>query len=313
MSNTTGIQWTDATWNPVSGCTKVSRGCKNCYAETWAGRHMGEFSKDRDRKFTDIRCHPEKLDIPLRWRKPRRIFVNSMSDLFHEDVPAPFIDLVFAAMAQAPHHTFQVLTKRPKRMLDWFRTGDPHLRMTRCFVNFKDYTTPVGPWPLPNVWLGVSVEDQATADERIPLLLQTPAAVRFVSAEPLLGPVDVGSHLACKGCGTRHRKALPTGAIDCCPDGGHMLDWIIVGGESGPGARPFDIQWARDIIAQCKAASVPVFVKQLGAAPLCDGADCRPMKLGRVDGRRFDMRLRDRKGADMAEWPEDLRVREFPR
>jgi protein gp37 len=196
------IEWTDATWSPVTGCTKVSEGCRHCYAETMAKRFWG------DRHFGDVQCHPDRLEQPLRWRKPRRVFVNSMSDLFHPAVPDDFIDRVFAVMALCPQHTFQVLTKRPERMRAWFDGGE-HLRMTRCFRNFQHYTKPVGPWPLPNVWLGVSVEDQATADERIPVLLDTPSALCFVSAEPLLGEIDLGMWLL-GGGGRCREQRLPS-------------------------------------------------------------------------------------------------------
>lgn len=357
--NKTGIEWCDETWNPVSGCSKVSQGCKHCYAERVFQRAYshdrvimgcvgpGGEPATRPRNFTDVRCHEDRLDQPLRMRKPRRIFVNSMSDLFHEDVPDEFIAEVWTTMSMAAKHTFLVLTKRPARMLAW---------ITRCANGgglgwiTHDGTEParayngtgivVGKtdnWPLRNVWLGVSVEDQATADERIPLLLQTPAAVRFVSYEPALGPVNLrrieSPHHAIpidalNGIDSRGDGWL-TGAIQPAP----TLDWVIVGGESGPGARPFDVQWARDIVAQCKAASVPVFVKQLGARPV-DGAMFDIVCNGKVhysrpqsdpliaeahacpgySVRSHDMRrlLRDRKGGDPSEWPEDLRVREWP-
>lgn len=194
----TGIVWTDETWNPVTGCTKVSQGCKHCYAERdWHRlQHLPRFA---GRAFTDVVCHPERLDQPLRWAKPRRIFVNSMSDLFHEDVPDEFIDQVFAVMALAKQHKFQVLTKRPQRMLDYCKTLGRHHEIDRVSIAAKRISNKTGfswrmcdeGWCLPNVWLGVSVEDQATADQRIPILLQTPAAVRWISAEPLLGPIDL--------------------------------------------------------------------------------------------------------------------------
>jgi protein gp37 len=194
------------TWNPVTWCTKVSAGCKNCYAEGVANRFWG------DRKFTDVRTHADRLDEPLRWRKPRRVFVNSMSDLFHEYVPDEFIDRVFAVMSLAPQHTFQVLTKRPRRMREYVRSRtaeqcllaadegrargvmaeEPRLSFfARALLGSINGGVSKRDWPLPNVWLGVSCEDQKSADERIPLLLRTPAAVRFLSCEPLIGPVDL--------------------------------------------------------------------------------------------------------------------------
>lgn len=314
---TTSIQWTDETWNPVTGCTKVSAGCKNCYAEKVADRFWG------DRKFTDVRTHAERLEAPLRWRKPRRVFVNSMSDLFHEDVPDEFIDHVFAVMAQARKHTFQVLTKRPDRMrvfmLRW-----PVGSAVAALPRIPSYTEMTKDdlidvrhtfWPLPNVWLGVSVEDQKAADERIPLLLDTPAAVRFLSCEPLLGPVDLRrwmAHVAsyvpdapspsgkvqvrCTICG----RITPGMERECRTMAmvSRPIDWIIVGGESGPRARPCNIAWIRSIVEQCKAADVAVFVKQLGASP--------------HDRNVEELLLNDGKGGDPSEWPEDIRVRQFP-
>lgn len=289
MSDKTGIQWTDATWNPVSGCSKVSLGCKNCYAERdWARLSKNPKSPYFGRAFTDVKCHPERLDQPLRWRAPRRIFVNSMSDLFHEDVPSLFISHVFAIMALTKEHTFQILTKRPARMREYLleiQNDDKDLqRWGRCapekhpcsagYIEDRD-------WPLANVWLGVSVENQAAADERIPILLDTPAAVRFLSVEPLLEHVDLGI--------TRRTP---------------KLDWVIIGGESGPNARPCNVDWIRSILNYCRAAKVPAFVKQLGANP----------DLGFDE---FNLRganpLFDRHGGDPAEWPADLRIRGFPR
>lgn len=244
---TTKIEWTDETWNPVTGCSKVSQGCKNCYAERIFPRAYGK------RQFTDVRCHPERLNAPLHWKKPRRIFVNSMSDLFHENVPDEFIDRIFAAMALCQQHMFQVLTKRPERMRSYLRQVSDERDMQRwinaaveltdspCAVHIEDLD-----WPLPNVWLGVSVEDQATSDQRIPLLLQTPAAVRFISAEPLLGPIDL-LHI-------KHTINPPSYP---------QLDWVIVGGESGPSARPSHPDWFRSLKEQCQAAGVACFMKQI--------------------------------------------------
>jgi protein gp37 len=312
MGDGTGIAWTDATWNPVRGCSRVSEGCRNCYAERIAARFSGPgkpFEGFAEHpaysQGTPAACHrparprwtgkvalvPEKLDEPLHWRKPRRVFVNSMSDLFHESLPFEDIDLVFAAMAQAPRQTFQVLTKRPQRAREYFSKRDPHLAMTRCFRNFKDYEKPVGPWPLPNVWLGVSAEDQGTLRERAWTLLKTPAAVRFISLEPLLGPVDLNEpELLCDAW----RRG---GTI------GTYLDWVIVGGESGPKARPCDVAWIRRVVEQCRETKTAVFVKQLGARPTGE-----PWAVN----RKFSPLVNSRSGSDPAEWPEDLRVREFP-
>lgn len=326
----TSIEWTDATWNPVTGCTKVSAGCKSCYAEKVAERFWG------DRAFTDVRWHADRLDAPLRWRKPRRVFVNSMSDLFHDAVPDEFIDLVFAVMVLAPQHTFQVLTKRPERMRDYFGSmversvaieevdvvanarrrcaGEDDPRGSRSWhsetARFAKGLAAVHAMgrrgiPLPNVWLGVSCEDQRAADERIPLLLQTPAAVRFLSCEPLLGPIGI-----------------PNGWLGEF-DGQGGIDWVIAGGESGPGARPCDVAWIRSIVEQCNAERVACFVKQLGAKPVArDRWDMSEQVFTDLDASEDGwseadgavvMPLRDRKGGDPSEWAEDLRVREFPR
>lgn len=258
MADKTGIEWTDATWNPVTGCTKVSAGCDHCYAETIARRFAGGPAYPNG---FDVTLRAHKLDQPLRWTRPRRVFVNSMSDLFHQDIPESFILGVFGVMAQAEQHTFQVLTKR-------------HARMRALLTRWADEV----PWlaePLPNVWLGVSVETQQWADIRIPALLDTPAAVRFISAEPLLGPIKLGAFVdesiarrdgghdgLCDGanggcfvpwcrCSCHHRE-YPT------------LDWVIVGGESGPGARPMHPAWARTLRDQCSAAGVPFLFKQWG-------------------------------------------------
>lgn len=273
MSDKTKIEWTESTWNPVTGCTKVSQGCKHCYAERdWARmQHVPSYS---GRKFTDVACHPERLDIPLRWKKPRLIFVNSMSDLFHESVPGDFIEQVFGVIALAKQHTFQILTKRPDRMRSWLSKAtmavndkDPSA-LTSYFPKLAGYLdNPVAyhTFPLPNVWLGVSVEDQQAADERIPLLLQTPAAVRWISAEPLLGPVDLtncGGANAITGIDGRETYWADFPFDHVLP--GTTLDWVVVGGESGPNARPMHPDWARSLRDQCAAAEVPFLFKQWG-------------------------------------------------
>lgn len=315
MSGKTRIEWATDQWNPITGCSKVSHGCKHCYAE----REWPRLAAPRDkpniytgRAFTAVSCHPEKLDIPLRWTKSRRIFVNSMSDLFHEDVPDEFIDQVFAVMASAPHHTFQVLTKRPERMRTYVSDGSLYDRLQRAAYTIRAewpgrhalHRVPItdpSRFPLRNVWLGVSVEDQATADERIPLLLQTPATVRWISAEPLLGTVDL-FHVRNS---TSNALSEEVGVVFH----GKELDWVVVGGESGPQSRPFDIVWARNIIAQCKAANVACFIKQLGARP---GYRGKPPFNDWHDLYSNGERLRDRKGGNPSEWPSDLCVREYP-
>lgn len=265
MSDNTHIEWTDATWNPVWGCTAVSPGCDHCYAETLVNGRLAHLHPGG---FGVVRLRPEQLDKPLRWRRPRRIFVNSMSDLFHQDVPDEFIARVFAVMALAPQHTFQVLTKRHGRMRsllasEAFRhtlavaasdqVGEPPFEP--CPTFHRVFET----WPLPNVWLGVSVENQHWADIRIPALLQTPAAVRFISVEPLLGPVKL----------TRLHAHCPThdfpGGFCTGPCGDVIIpDWVIAGGESGPGARPMHPDWARSLRDQCAAAGVAFLFKQRG-------------------------------------------------
>jgi protein gp37 len=245
MSDNTGIEWTDATWNPVTGCTEVSPGCDHCYAKTFAERWRGTPGHYFENGF-DVQLRPDKLEQPLRWKKPRKIFVNSMSDLFHDQIPDEYIVEVFAVMAAARQHTFQVLTKRHARM--------------RSLVSSEKFWADVDhwacgqhgvidmPWPLPNVWLGVSAENQQWAGIRIPALLETRSAVRFVSAEPLLGPIDFTYWLN-GGFG----QVSPAD-----------IDWVIVGGESGRGARPMHPDWPRDIRDACHASGTAFLFKQWG-------------------------------------------------
>lgn len=259
MAGTTSIEWADATWNPTVGCTKVSPGCDNCYAETLVNRFAGH-NKGFPNRFDVMTLRGEDhLTLPLRWQKPKRIFVNSLSDLFHQDVPDEFIARVFAVMALAPRHTFQLLTKRHGRMRallnsELFRRQmyDALVALDYAWINANQVA-----WPLTNVWLGVSVEDQKRADLRIPALLDTPAAVRFLSCEPLLGPITF-----------RWAKWQPfsddPNVWNNELDGLRRLDWVIVGGESGPGARPMRPDWARSIRDQCQAAGVPFLFKQWG-------------------------------------------------
>lgn len=231
MGTRSNIEWTELTWNPVTGCTKISQGCKNCYAERMAKR-LKAMGSDRYRNEFAITLHPDLLDQPKRWRSPRLVFVNSMSDLFHPDIPAEYIAQVFQTMADCPQHTFQVLTKRSDRLAE---------------------LAPTLPWP-ENVWMGTSVEDRRVT-HRIGDLLKVPAAVKFLSCEPLIGPLD---NLPLKG-----------------------IQWVIVGGESGPRARPMQRQWAQSILKQCRAASVPFFFKQWGGP--------RKDLTGRaLDGRLYD-------------------------
>ncbi len=344
-----GIAWTDETWNPIRGCSRVSEGCRNCYAEKVAARFSGpglpyeglvEFGTKGARWIGTTRFVTEHLADPLRWKRPRRVFVNSMSDLFHESISNEQIAAIFGVMAAAPQHTFQVLTKRPERMREWFRWveaelldgGDAEVRQCigaadRLVDRATHVTYPA--WPLRNVWVGVSVENQETADERVPHLLATPAAVRWVSYEPALGPVNFDLP-RCGTCGESSNCVSDDGGTPWCSEhdeecsSGHWLDftsedgtrandgitWIVVGGESGSGARPFDLAWARSVVEQCRDAGTAVFVKQLGALPVEEGVDPGCVWLGRNPSSLI--RLRDRKGADVSEWPADLRVREWP-
>ncbi len=231
MAEHSSIEWTQATWNPVTGCSKVSTGCKHCYAERLALR-LQAMGSARYRDGFAVRLHPSALDLPKRWRQPRMIFVNSMSDLFHEHVPLEFIQRVFATMHDCPHHIFQILTKRSARLRE---------------------LAPALDWS-PNIWMGVSVENERVLS-RIRDLQTVPAQVRFLSCEPLLGPLD-----------------------DLPLDGIH---WVIVGGESGPGARPMKKEWALSILEQCRRANVPFFFKQWGGV--------RKDRTGReLEGRTYD-------------------------
>lgn len=293
------IEWTDATWNPITGCAVVSPGCSNCYAMRLAGtrlaHHPSRAGLTRDTKAGpvwtgEVRFNEEWLTQPLRWKRPRQIFVCAHGDLFAEGVPDAWIDRVFAVMALAPQHTFQVLTKRSARMREYM--ADPHtpgriydLVCDLAVIEAVDVVLVapgfeagaptgrrvlLGLWPVPSVWVGVSAEDQRRADERIPDLLATPAAVRWVSAEPLLGPLDLWLYLD-----PQHQFR-------------RRLDWIVAGGESGPGARPMLIEWARSLRDQCNGAGVAFFMKQLSG----------------LNGRAIK---------NIAQFPADLRVRENPR
>lgn len=347
----TKIEWTHVpgykgeTWNPVIGCARVSAGCRNCWAEKmarrlvemsghngtgggpyaevvkWDGRSpVGSADEAGAEYGTPLPLWngnalflPERLDQPLRWRKPRCIFVPSMGDLFHRDITNEQIAAVFGVMAACPQHIFIIATKRARGMRGWFdwlrvlraqALGDAEVRI--CIGAADRYGLRRGhvdypPWPLPNVWLGVSVENQPTADERIPLLLQCPAAVRWVSYEPALGPVDWRNIVDSEG----GRYDSLTGGMSGSEDqGGPALDWIVCGGESGPGARPFDVNWARATIEQCRETATACFIKQLGAHPVRSQPGAGPGAYGVV--------LRHRKGADPDEWPAGLRVRQYP-
>jgi protein gp37 len=307
-----------AVWNPSVGCTRVSDGCTNCYAfalhdkrykanrdalqkalhldrvPTEAivavargasdARVIFPWPRQYDLPFSRVQLLPERLDAPIRTRKPTCYFVDSMADLFHEDVPDDYIDRVFLTMAKARQHRFLVLTKRPERM----RSYMDHFLNDLCY---EESGCPVVASHVANVWLGTSVEDQASADERIPHLLGTPATVRFLSCEPLLGPVDLTS----THTGDPHWSALRGSFMADLPG----VDWVIVGGESGPRARPMDLAWARSLREQCHSAGVAFFMKQLGSRPVVQTVPVASV---------FEAH-----GRDMGEWPEDLRVRDWPR
>lgn len=259
---TTKIEWVKnsdgtpgVTWSPVTGCSHSGMpGCDNCWARRMATRLKGRCGYPADDPFK-VTFHPERLEQPLRWRKPRRVFVCSMGDLFHEDVPDDFIDRVFATIALCPQHTFQQLTKRPERMAAWIKAAS--------IV-----------WPLQNVWLGTSASTQEDLERNWPDLRRTPTVVRFISLEPLLGSIDI-------------RRVYSGNMNESCHT---EVDWVIIGAESGPKARPCDPEWIRSVVRQCQQAHVPVFVKQIHL-------DGNPRRLSK----------------NMAEWPDDLRVREMPK
>lgn len=321
-----GIEWTDETLNPIVAidfdggvgwhCEHVSAGCVNCYAEEM--NHKRRF--DRGTGLEYIRQNRSKVRIeldekvllkPLHWKKPRRVFVGSMTDLFAEFVPDEMLDRIFAVMALTPHITYQLLTKRPERMREYLTKsamppwGSTHFEQRRTrVINAAHYLIPQqgkavvdywdGALPLPNVWLGTSVEDQAAADTRIPELLATPAAVRFLSCEPLLEPVSLAYLLHDSDCW----MATEGDPCVCNEPREDHIGWVIFGGESGAHARPCNIEWIRDGVRQCQSARVPVFVKQVSKHPVDAGTTYT---------------MKHPHGADMTQWPwPELRVREFP-
>jgi protein gp37 len=319
----TKIEWTDMSWNFLRGCTMISHGCAHCYAMLQAHRFnypggayegLTEMGPNGPRWNGNIRVVDDKLAEPLSVRKPAKWFVNSMSDLFHDDVPEETIEEAFAVMALADRHCFQILTKRPERMRE-ILDGEFFWAMVegRAQRRYHEQTgEDPSMWlavhgPLQNVWLGVSVEDQETLESRQPILCEVPAAVRFLSYEPALGPI--------RGIDLR-------------------VDWVIIGGESGPSARPFDINWARQVLYECTAVDIRCFVKQFGSRPWassfdgvkadhlfnpcgheCNCCDDCPSNDGQIseDEHPKIMRLKDKKGADPSEWPLDLKVQQFPR
>jgi protein gp37 len=303
MGDKSKIEWTEATWNPTTGCDRVSPGCDHCYAMNLAPRlkAMGSKRYQRDGNPATsgpgfgLSLHPDALTLPIRWTKPRRIFVNSMSDLFHDEVPDEFIAEVFAVMALASRHTFQVLTKRHSRMRSLL-ASKRFAVLVGNRISKRDAYVRAPALPLPNVWLGVSVEDQKWADIRIPALLDTPAAVRWLSMEPLLGPIDLGIDDPHRGHESDDVNGHPHPPIclTCSTDehdveyfrrnpirAGLGIDWVVVGGESGLASRPMQIGWARSLRDQCTSAGVPFFFKQWGGrTPKANGRE--------LDGRTWD-------------------------
>ncbi len=262
------IEWTEKTWNVSTGCNKVSEGCKHCYAAVMHPRQMVLNPEKYAHPFLDGAFpHEASLEVPLHWKKPAMIFVNSMSDLFHENIPFRFILKVFAIMALSPQHTFQILTKRPERALSFYNyihNPDAHRNAKEKIQKFAypyrlNYDS--FEFPLKNVWIGTSVENQEQADKRIPYLLQIPAAVRFLSCEPLLGEVDLSNFfISWKDIPDEFARKFAS----LVPHKHQSIHWVIVGGESGHGARPLHPDWARKIRDDCQSAGVAFFFKQWG-------------------------------------------------
>lgn len=315
MADQSKIEWTDATWNPTRGCKVISPGCKNCYAMKVAARFAGPGLPYEGLAFMHEKAGgqwtgkgaliEEHMSDPLRWKKPRRIFVNSMSDLFFDQFSVEQIARVFAVMYLAPRHTFQVLTKRADRMRALLSSYAFSLLVRKAADGFSerfpvdyDHCFSTMTNPAPWVHLGVSVEGPTYLD-RLTDLAHTPAGLRFASFEPLLA--DLGN-------------------LRVWLTGPGKLDWAIVGGESGRDARPLNVAWVRSIVQQCAAAGVACFVKQLGAVPMMDldawrtagGPQVAPESRSRVPPGNVALHLDSTKGGDMSEWPEDLRVRDFP-
>jgi protein gp37 len=324
MSDNSAIQWTDASWNPTRGCKKVSPGCRACYAEAFAERFRGahQTKPDPDHKPAkgekrrvipmldergqpvphayhdgfDPRLVPDMLGLPLTWKRGRKIFVNSMSDLFMDEVPDSYIDQVLARMLLVHRHTYQVLTKRADRMAGYFTADDLYRRVSDAASDVRAmhsdlryvFTNAQKPLLPSWLWLGVSVEDKKYGMPRIEHLRRVPAAVRFLSVEPLLEDI---------------------GTLDLTG-----IHWVVVGGESGIRARKCEVEWIRNVVAQCKAAAVPVFVKQLGARATDEknGIAGARLRLPQESAGLVKLRLKDSKGGEISEWPEDLRIQQMP-
>lgn len=330
MSDNSTIAWTDATWNVSYGCSPAGAGCKSCYAQRMMSRSLPNLPHGltRDGRWTgEVRFAPDNLAIPLHWRQPRRIFVNSMSDLFHESLSNEQIAAVFGVMAKAFWHTFIVPTKRSRRRREWFEWLWSGRNYQLLLQSAQQYEWPVHAMravnrgeppeprfgqPLLNVWQLASASTQAEADSQWADLAQTPAAVRGLSLEPLVEAIDLeqlndGSWYDREGAqlydALRGHAYYRDGEHGL--GGGPHLDWVIVGGESGPRARPCNVEWIRSIARQCAEAGVACFAKQIGAR-------AQEEAMGEWGVGTFDLRLRDRAGADPSEWPEDIRVRQWP-
>jgi len=243
MADKTKIEWTDASWNPIDGCSKISAGCQFCYASNMAKRFWG------DRKFSNVQFHKDRLEQPLKWKKPKRIFVSSMGDLFHENALFSRIVEVFKIIIRSPQHTFILLTKRPNIATEFYR----YINQYKKIVTACDGLSLLHFWPPKNIWIGTTCENQKTADERSPILLDVPAAVRFISVEPMLSHIDISPW---------------------CND----IDWIICGTESGPKRRPAKTEWIRSLRDQCKNAGIPFFLKQMEV-------DGKIVKMPELDGK----------------------------
>lgn len=288
----TKIEWCEETWNPITGCSPISEGCQNCYAKRMANRLRGRFGYPEDEPFR-VTLHPDKLEQPLRWKKPRKIFVCSMSDLFHEDVNDEWLDRIFTTIRQCLtykwygetwhpviKHTFLVLTKRPERMkmfiAEWLKQKSDYANSFKDLPSIPMRSSPAAKLAameaksfMPHVWLGVTAENQKTANKRIPILMEIPAMVKFVSVEPMLGPVSIME--ACD-------VVLDNDDIPSVQGIGNFLDWIICGTESGPGARPMQIGWARNLKDQCVDNNIPFFLKQMSV-------NGKLVKMPKLDGR----------------------------
>lgn len=291
--SSTQIEWADKTWNPVTGCSHAgSPGCDNCYARRMAERLKSRFGYPSDDSF-QVTLHPDRLNEPMKWKKPQRIFVCSMGDLFHEKVPNEWLDRLFGIMALASQHTFMLLTKRPKRAQDYITKAMFDENCTYEGWYEEIYRLGIGDsTPMKNVWIGVTAENQEQADTRISILLQIQAAVRFVSIEPMLGPVNLGGVLTKPSWGEPDKDNMRP--LEIIPRN-DLINWVICGGETGPGARPIKPEWVRDLRDQCIAADVPFFFKKWGPkggreidGEIWERLPCNTRSTPLKEGRRYD-------------------------